>query len=391
MALLLGVSLLAPLPAHAAPSTRHKVPFTCGEIWSGSTRSTHSPSKKSVDFNRAGDLGAPVVASAPGTVTTAQAIPKGGYGRVVEIDHGNGESSLYAHLDRVDVVVGQSVDVGTQIATVGRSGRVSGAHLHFEQKKGRKIVRSWFEGQKYPWGPVASQNCVDVPLAGSLRPRGQDVPVVYRREAKPTFHIRTGPSATQVIRLGRPLDEPLVGDWNGDGVTDVAVRRPRTGRFYLKVVGSKPVKINYGTRLDRPIAGDWDGDGRWEVGVHRASTATFLMRSATGATTSVRLGGPGSIPVTGDWDGDGTTDVGVYDPILRQFTLRTTPGGRPTLSTTAFGSLGDLPVVGDWDGDGRTEVGTWQPGTASFQQLLPGVSPGVAARVVPLAFGRPRT
>ena len=63
------------------------MPFPCGQEWTGTTRDSHSPSSKAVDWNRADDLGDQVVAAAPGVVTTA--VPNGtsGYGRTVRIEH----------------------------------------------------------------------------------------------------------------------------------------------------------------------------------------------------------------------------------------------------------------------------------------------------------------
>lgn len=58
-----------------------------------------------------------------------------GYGNVVEIDHGNGESTLYAHLSRVDVRAGQRVERGENVGAVGATGWATGPHLHFEFKK----------------------------------------------------------------------------------------------------------------------------------------------------------------------------------------------------------------------------------------------------------------
>src|SRR5690349_6866306 len=109
------------------------MPFPCGEAWTGTTRVGHSPSYYSVDWNRTDDLGDPVVAAAAGIVTTA--VPNGtrSYGRYVVIDHGNGESSLYAHLSSVTVGLGQSVDQGALLGTVGDSGNATGPHLHFEE------------------------------------------------------------------------------------------------------------------------------------------------------------------------------------------------------------------------------------------------------------------
>jgi murein DD-endopeptidase MepM/ murein hydrolase activator NlpD len=72
----------------------------------------------------------PVYATAPGIVTYAGY--RGGYGKVVEIDHGNGIATLYGHMHRYMVAVGQRVDTQTQIGLVGSTGRASGPHVHYE-------------------------------------------------------------------------------------------------------------------------------------------------------------------------------------------------------------------------------------------------------------------
>ena len=83
-----------------------------------------------VDFDA--DYGAPVVAAQRGTVVFAGR--RGGYGRLVEIRHVNGDVTRYAHLSQFtdDLEEGLKVDAGEQIGNVGASGRVTGAHLHFE-------------------------------------------------------------------------------------------------------------------------------------------------------------------------------------------------------------------------------------------------------------------
>jgi murein DD-endopeptidase MepM/ murein hydrolase activator NlpD len=75
--------------------------------------------------------GAPVGAAAGGRVVFA-AFHAAGYGNLVEIAHGNGVVSLYAHLSAISVRVGQAVRTGTWIGRVGASGEATGAHLHFE-------------------------------------------------------------------------------------------------------------------------------------------------------------------------------------------------------------------------------------------------------------------
>ena len=72
----------------------------------------------------------PVYATAPGIVTYAGY--RGAYGKVVEIDHGNGIATLYGHMHRYTVSVGQRVEAHTQIGLLGSTGRASGPHVHYE-------------------------------------------------------------------------------------------------------------------------------------------------------------------------------------------------------------------------------------------------------------------
>jgi murein DD-endopeptidase MepM/ murein hydrolase activator NlpD len=83
---------------------------------------------KGVDF--AADAGADVLAVATGIVTWAG--PRAGYGVLVEVSHGNGYVTRYAHNSRVLVKVGETVERGQAIAAVGSTGRSTGPHVHFE-------------------------------------------------------------------------------------------------------------------------------------------------------------------------------------------------------------------------------------------------------------------
>lgn len=83
-----------------------------------------------VDFRAA--TGTPVHATADGLVTIAGY--SGGYGRLVEIDHGNGYRTRYGHLSRIDVAPGERVDSGEVVGLVGSSGRSTGPHLHYETR-----------------------------------------------------------------------------------------------------------------------------------------------------------------------------------------------------------------------------------------------------------------
>ena len=76
------------------------------------------------------EIGTPVLATAPGTVIYAGWMRD--YGRVVEIDHGLGIHTRYAHLKAFTVTVGQKVEFRQEIGKLGNSGRSTGPHLHYE-------------------------------------------------------------------------------------------------------------------------------------------------------------------------------------------------------------------------------------------------------------------
>ncbi|MHB2168035.1 M23 family metallopeptidase [Alsobacter sp. R-9] len=83
-----------------------------------------------VDFRD--DYGSPVRVTAPGTVVAAEW--SGGYGNMVEVDHGNGLSTRYAHLSQILVTEGQHVDAGAVVGKLGSTGRSTGPHLHYETR-----------------------------------------------------------------------------------------------------------------------------------------------------------------------------------------------------------------------------------------------------------------
>jgi hypothetical protein len=148
---LLAAVLLAATGAVAAPASAalaaptFKVPFPCGQAWSGQTRTNHSPAN-AIDFNRTNDLGDPVVASAPGTVDRVTNLGDSSYGRYVRINHGGGYTTYYAHLNAFNVSVGQRVGYGRVIGYVGDSGNSYGSHLHYEQRLNGDDVRARFNG-----------------------------------------------------------------------------------------------------------------------------------------------------------------------------------------------------------------------------------------------------
>ena len=91
---------------------------------------------KGIDF--AGSMGGQVIAVAKGVITYSG--KRYSYGNLIEIAHGNGYSTRYAHNSRLLVSVGDTVEKGFQIAEIGSSGRSTGPHVHFEViKNGREV------------------------------------------------------------------------------------------------------------------------------------------------------------------------------------------------------------------------------------------------------------
>ena len=91
---------------------------------------------KGIDF--AGKEGDNVIATAAGVVTWSG--DRYGYGKLVEIDHGNGIKTRYGHNQALKVEVGEIVTKGQAIAAIGNTGRSTGAHVHYEViKNGRQV------------------------------------------------------------------------------------------------------------------------------------------------------------------------------------------------------------------------------------------------------------
>ena len=85
-----------------------------------------------------GERGDLVTASANGTVIKASYT--GGYGNMVEIDHGNGIHTRYGHMSKLEVEAGETVTRGQLIGEIGSTGRSTGPHLHFELRYNDKPI-----------------------------------------------------------------------------------------------------------------------------------------------------------------------------------------------------------------------------------------------------------
>jgi hypothetical protein len=176
-------------------------------------------------------------------------------------------------------------------------------------------------------------------LSGAGRPGG-------RAEPNPSF----ARAALQAVTFGLPDDQPVAGDWDGDGMDTIGVYRG--GTFHLRNsldAGPADRILTFGVSGDRALAGDWDGDGIATVGVYRAADSLFYLSNNPRRGVSdvvVTYGVAGDIPIVGDWDGDGRDTVGVYREGV--FYLRNSNTSGEADRVVALGMVGDLPLAGRW-------------------------------------------
>ena len=142
----------------------------------------------------------------------------------------------------------------------------------------------------------------------------------------------------------------------------VGVFDPSTGNWYLRnsnsAGGPNIGPFAYGAPGWYPVVGDWNGDGVTTIGVVDLATETWYLRNSNSAGapsyTPFQFGAPGWIPVVGDWTGTGHTGIGVFDPSTGTWYLRNeVSAGGADAGSFQFGGAGWKPVVGDWTGAGQ--------------------------------------
>lgn len=185
---------------------------------------------------------------------------------------------------------------------------------------------------------------------------------------------RTPSTYDSTAVFGQADDIPVAGDWDGRGIIRIGVFRPSSGMWYLDLNNNGKwdgapgdAEYKYGAPGDVPVVGDWNGAGISRIGIFRRGV-WFLDTNGNhtfdqGDKVFV-YGRAGDVPVVSNWSGVGKADqIGVF----RDGAWFVDSDGdgvyQATDSQYLYGVAGDQPLVGNWDGAGRKRIGVFRNGT----------------------------
>lgn len=239
--------------------------------------------------------------------------------------------------------------------------------------------------------------------------RGEELPF-WRAHTTSGFEGATaqvsGVSAERATwRVGDNVGVPIPGDYNGDGVIDLATFTPglHVSRYASKEnwqiflsesrdltdrqliePGARYQNYHWGVGAARAVPADYDGDGATDIAILQPETfvwhiaysgAGFNAAKASLVTKGfgdrIQFGKPGDIPIPADYDGDGRTDLGVYrEPSeteksgLWKVLIRSS--SKNVEKEYRFGRAGDIPISADFDCDGRSDLMMYRPANKTW-------------------------
>lgn len=160
----------------------------------------------------------------------------------------------------------------------------------------------------------------DLPVVGNFNPATDEDEVGVYRDSNNTFYLDDGMPSPLRFTMGNSGDIPVAGNWDdsADGSDEVGLYRPSNQTYYLRadnIPGNSTVdEFPMGASLDEPVVGDFDRDGQTTLAVHRANTGfgTFYLRNSLPGPTdaTVNYGADDDNFTMGDWDGPAVDNAG---------------------------------------------------------------------------------
>ncbi|MBV9211132.1 MAG: VCBS repeat-containing protein [Acidobacteria bacterium] len=204
----------------------------------------------------------------------------------------------------------------------------------------------------------------DVIVPGDYNGDGMTDVAVYQPSTNTWFTSLDPETNFGAMQWGSDGDIPAPGFYDADQKTDIAVFRPSEGNWYIvKSSGGTEVR-HWGASGDKPVAADYDGDGLTDIAVWRQSASTWLIQQSKGGTTTVGWGLSTDVPVPADYDGDGKTDIAVFRPSTGIWYVQQSSNG--LMKSDRWGQQGDVPVAGDYDHDGKADLAVYRPSTGAW-------------------------
>jgi uncharacterized delta-60 repeat protein len=215
----------------------------------------------------------------------------------------------------------------------------------------------------------------DLPVPGDYDGDGIQDLAVFRTDTGDWFTRKIylnncGPmECLEQVHFGIPGDVPAPGDFDGDGATDRAVFRPSEGNWYILFSSGGWTGLHFGQNGDQPVTGDYDKDGKSDVAVIRRENGQiiwYILQSSNNQFIGLQFGLTADKAVPADYDGDGGTDIAVWRPSdgnwysLSNYT---------TFSAKKWGLDGDVPVPADYDRDNKADVGVFRPSEGNYYTL----------------------
>ncbi len=209
-------------------------------------------------------------------------------------------------------------------------------------------------------------------------------------------------SAEQIVdsttlNLKAAIGSPLSGDFNGDGLTDLAIFNSATSGWTIDYsppngvtdVTPIPFTLAYSPYYDVPTMADFTGDGKTDIGEWRSGSGPWYVLTSESNYTSWYTvlvppspyisWGLGATPtfdlaVPGDYTGDGKADLAVWrsgagQPDTGYWYVLNSDDNNKTYFTRAWGTTGDVPVQADYTGDGKTDMAVWRPSSTTWWVL----------------------